>query len=683
MLSVESDEKPKITLQGFTVGNNYSIESTHDLQSPWQPVANLALDSKEYIWEDTNITDQDFRFYRVRPAKLQSYNPPPPGPNPEKPVLTRDDVLGSYERLPIQNNWHEGTIIRGNATALAWRNKANRSWNLIPDFNNQKLRTDHTCPYPGQDFHLSIIGNQLVGFYFNGELYKLKGTTIPGFESSTLRGYMGAHYSRPVPSQYSYGFSFYTAIWSLLDEPLAGFQVGLPGTWLLPNNNDFFQPLLPPGNFIRELMPERGPYWRDVFQTIEGSGGSWVSTKFPTTVPKYRMNGTINGYINEVSSPGWGFGQTSPLPPNAMGLAQLSNRLLVPPDGLTFDKKPGGEFLGKAWMALPIIPTRPNVGDQSWTFFISASNFKGALAFYVPQIWERYAEVYPTVLGRGLDSRPGIVGPFTMELGAVPMDLQTSGAGKLYAKIPRLLFPTDGKDKTYLATDMARYSKSAMFNEVSQWFAGGQPVEGRFKEEGTYTPSLGVNPLGFSHGANRQLILFSQFVRTAILDTPGGGKAFGLKWSPNSKPGVLPEFFIETPSGLDAIPEEQLPEDIKLKEKSFALANEGGPYTSPTSWQTPAPSSSQRTVRLSDGSRVTYAWYKFVDQPSVQAFKWTTEEKEIIQSRIEKIHNNWSTELNFMPPPTGGVLTTLDPALLVTPPEGLEVGYVPIVIRQR
>jgi len=35
-----------------------------------------------------------------------------------------------------------------------------------------------------------------------------------------------------------------------------------------------------------------------------------------------------------------------------------------------------------------------------------------------------------------------------------------------------------------------------------------------------------------------------------------------------------------------------------------------------------------------------------------------------------------------MAPPTRGELAALDPALFVTPPAGLEVGYVPIVTRQ-
>jgi hypothetical protein len=35
-----------------------------------------------------------------------------------------------------------------------------------------------------------------------------------------------------------------------------------------------------------------------------------------------------------------------------------------------------------------------------------------------------------------------------------------------------------------------------------------------------------------------------------------------------------------------------------------------------------------------------------------------------------------------LPPPTVGKLADLDPAVLVTPPNGLEIGYVPIVTHQ-
>jgi hypothetical protein len=71
-----------------------------------------------------------------------------------------------------------------------------------------------------------------------------------------------------------------------------------------------------------------------------------------------------------------------------------------------------------------------------------------------------------------------------------------------------------------------------------------------------------------------------------------------------------------------------------------------------------------------------------VDQPAVQEFVWTAAQKQLIQSRVEQIHTNWSTTANFMQPPTGGILATLGTGLIGTPPPGLGAGYVPIVIQE-
>ena len=53
-----------------------------------------------------------------------------------------------------------------------------------------------------------------------------------------------------------------------------------------------------------------------------------------------------------------------------------------------------------------------------------------------------------------------------------------------------------------------------------------------------------------------------------------------------------------------------------------------------------------------------------------------------MQARVELIHANWSEEDEYMAPPTVGNLATVDPGAIVTPPAGMEVGYVPIVTRQ-
>ena len=79
---------------------------------------------------------------------------------------------------------------------------------------------------------------------------------------------------------------------------------------------------------------------------------------------------------------------------------------------------------------------------------------------------------------------------------------------------------------------------------------------------------------------------------------------------------------------------------------------------------------------------VTYAWYRFVDQPSFQQYHWSEEKKAKLQAFVEKIHATWPIDREYMAPPSRGSLVALDPALLVTPPAGLEVGYVPIVTHQ-
>ena len=75
-----------------------------------------------------------------------------------------------------------------------------------------------------------------------------------------------------------------------------------------------------------------------------------------------------------------------------LGIAQLSNRLLIPPDGLTFQGTPKGELLGYAYMALPLTDARDDpqpTGTHSWTLFLDAANFKGPLAYYLPECWSR------------------------------------------------------------------------------------------------------------------------------------------------------------------------------------------------------------------------------------------------------------------------------------------------------
>jgi len=88
---------------------------------------------------------------------------------------------------------------------------------------------------------------------------------------------------------------------------------------------------------------------------------------------------------------------------------------------------------------------------------------------------------------------------------------------------------------------------------------------------------------------------------------------------------------------------------------------------------------------LRDPSRRTSAtaalsltfWYRFADQPALLNADLTREEREQMQAKVEKLHRAWTKDRDYLAPPTVGTLVDLDPAQIVTPPKGLEVGYVP------
>jgi hypothetical protein len=111
-----------------------------------------------------------------------------------------------------------------------------------------------------------------------------------------------------------------------------------------------------------------------------------------------------------------------------------------------------------------------------------------------------------------------------------------------------------------------------------------------------------------------------------------------------------------------------------------------GAYVTPEDqqsiWKKPGPVAGPYKVTLGDGSTVTYHWYRFCEQPALMNADMSDQERELIQGRVEKLHRAWTIDREYLPPPARGSLAEVDPALIVQPPEGLEIGYVPIVTRQ-
>lgn len=511
------------------------------------------------------------------------------------------------------------------------------------------------------------------------------------YTSNGLHGYIASR-AESVPSEFHYGAGFYATVWPLIAQPIANFQIGLPSTWILPDNSDNkTEPLCPPGTLPRDSWPERGPTYDTVFQTLEGGLGYWAGNRFHYGPPKFSMNGTTDCYTNEVASPGWSFFYSSrPLADDRLGIAQISNRLLIPPDGLPFSGAPNGELLGYAYMALPLTDARnapQPTGELSWTLFLNAANFKGPLAYYIPECWSRISRDYPTDVGRGLDARAasGRVDG-SMEINTVPEFIAKDERGVAWTKIPELRFPVDASGRTTLVRDVALYSKAALYDAVLAWRRGGEAPKGAFAPAGTVRPKVATGRVGYRQN-DKEIDGIHELATPTIFEDG----AFGLQWKQPSADGFarFPQYFRDGGEKGDrrvAVAADEVPASLGLRDREFPRPNaKPAPYSAEPlagAWAKPGPSAGPFTAKLVDGSTVTYHWYRFVDQPVFAQCGFSDAERAALQSLIERMHRAWPIDGEYLAPPRAGKLASFDANLFVTPPKGMEVGFVPIVVRQ-
>lgn len=630
---------------------------------------------------------------------LQSYRPPATASAPSTRLVnaTAADLLGTYKRLPVENGYHEGKLVQ-TVGGLAWQNGMGQSWTLKEDLANGRLLTDTSSPYHGSDhpdITVVFVKGKVVGIRVVGEFFARDGVALPSGttpmesvieEQVGVSGFM-YHEIADAPAGYGYGFSAYMAMYPMVDRTMQKHQTGI-GYFVSPDNSSYQQALLPPENAMRAGNPNAGPTWAAYFQTIEGGQGNWGDTQFPTVDPKFWVIGTPDGYAHGLNSPGWAFGSRAAASRDLMSIAQLSNRILTPPDGFTFRSGTNGEFFGYGWMALPLTDKRSAtvpVGDQSWTLFFNATNFHGPVVFWVPDAYTRLSKTWSPAAGRGLDAQPAKVAGTALELNMTAAFTNADLRGDKYGRNARLLFPVDDNNVSWLSADRAHYASGALFEPVRKWFAGGTAASGTFDRGATwYAPYTMAGLDVYFDG--KKIAGLDNYVTASVLATPGAGAAFGLKWQAAATPGVFPEYFKQTGDTYTPVSASEVPPETLLTLSDFAAPSRGETYTSPDSgsdsWMTPSPAAGPYSAQLSDGSVVTYYWYKFIDQPSLQSLGWSAQEKAQLQARVELLHRNWAGTREFLAPPSAGVLATLDAALLVTPPAGLEAGYVPVVTRQ-
>lgn len=504
-----------------------------------------------------------------------------------------------------------------------------------------------------------------------------------------MAGYLLVPHARVEP-RYDAGFSVYVAAWPLLEHyPGQAFQSGLFGTWMFAR--------------IEDPKPEK------IYSDIEGGLGWWRDTRFATETPKFIMGGVALNFSQWANGPGAGKGRDWRKPAGHYAIAQLSPCVLWPPDGLNLKQGTCGELFGYGYLPLPLTAAKPTTagqdiptGNQCWTLFLNTGNFKGPVAFFLPFFWSQPTLGRPDLAGMFLDARPSEPNKAVqMETQHVPAAIGEDAAGGTFARVAPMRFPAARAGEAPLVHRLTAYGRAALWDRVEAWFAGGPEASGwidpaaaavhTFESRGNAT--WRIAPPGTARD-DRVAVAWESFATPVALDET----TFGYRWHGDavSRRGgmvVLPEYFrLARDRGnearWEAVMAADVPAETGLGKLRFARAPRTAPkpYVTPDDpegqWKKPGPVAGPFQVTLGDGSVVTYHWYRFADQPALLRSDLTEAERESMQRRVELLHRRWRQNREYLPPATVGTLAHLDPAVLVTPPMGLEFGHVPIVTRQ-
>jgi len=511
-------------------------------------------------------------------------------------------------------------------------------------------------------------------------------------QKGEMAGYLLVPNDR-VDRTYDAGFSMYVAAWPLLKEyPGDRFQTGLFGTWMHAQYD--------------------GPDPKNLYSDIEGGLGWWRDTRFATETPKFIMGGVALNFVAWANGPGAGKGRDWDQPRGKYGVAQLSPWVLWPPDGLNLKQGTCGQLFGYGYLPLPLTEPKSatvgkNVptGNNCWTLFLNTANFKGPVAFFAPYFFSRPTVDDPNLAGMFLDTRPSNPNrALQMETQYVPSVQAVDSKGDTYARIAPTSFPRGPQDNSVVVHRVTAYNKKALWDAVKAWFDGGPPADGAidpheavihtFPGRGgatwkIYEPS--------TPGDQQVPIAWTSFA-TPFAPAPD---TFGYRWNyelvtktdtENGPLATLPEYYRLTKEGEKAkwvpVKPQDVPAETGLADVSFSrpTARPAEPYVTPddpqSCWKKPGPVAGPFHAHPGDGSVVTYYWYRFADQPALLNADLTDKERENLQIRAEKLHRHWKNDREYLPPPKIGELAAIDPALILTPPPGLEAGYVPIVTRQ-
>ena len=509
-----------------------------------------------------------------------------------------------------------------------------------------------------------------------------------GAQAGQMDGYLGVPQEK-VALDFGGGFAMHVAARPLLGQwPGDRFQTGLFGTWMFAH--------------LGADKPAA-----KIYSDVEGGLGWWRDTRFATPTPKFIMGGVALEFSQWANGPGAGKGRDWQKPQGKYGIAQLSPWVIWPPDGLNLAQGTSGELFGYGYLPLPLVEPKAKTagvdvpsGDQCWTLFLDTATFKGPGAFFTPFFFTEATTKKPELGGLFLDKRPADPNrALQMETQYVPAYVAADAQGTLHARVAPTRFPTDAEGRSTLVHRIRSFRKDALWDAVAAWFAGGPAADGRIDEARSAVHTMTgkgwstwrIHVPGTAKD-ERVTVDWLRFAKPHVVD----GHTFGWAWDKtmvrvsNDGLATLPEHFVATldgkkkPQWRPAPAGSELPAALRDVAFTPPAKKKPEPYVTPTdgAWTSPGPVAGPFRAELGDGSVVTYSWYRFCDQPALQHADLSVEERQRMQQRVEKLHRSWTKDRAYLPTATTGKLAALDQAVLVTPPKGFEIGYVPIVTRQ-
>ena len=569
-----------------------------------------------------------------------------------------------------------------------------------------------------------------------------------------------------------YGVSQYLRIFQVMERNPTTGQFGLWGQWI---GDDRAHP--------------NGP-----FNSIEG--GLFIHDKMGRSkFPKYMASAATHLYspLSDTGG-GWGFYEKR-IPCSVLGRITLSNKVLVPPNLISFDEDQptydtdGGIFFGTSWVALPLFGGETREDEQNWgtdggkltwTFVVDAANYSGPLIAYVPEHWSRRvdrwnameilddiyewddsapSETLQAFLNGDItseelheviekewwyttspndqgweDKKPAWVRPeqtlgFSAarpylptgnEMPPLPAFSETDDNGRTFIKIFPPFFPNANEIEPFVL-NVQTFDVNLYNHFVNIFKPGGDlqeadtafgnfgipmKVEG-WNEDGwqgiDYKPEHAIDEYG-----QRDADLFIS-VPLRPRHTNGETNVF-VEWEGVDQQNRGWDQYLEIigekviPAAIEEVPATLLELEYQSAPHTTSLAPHGelqggnsqehwrDDYKPDYScWACEDVEVCDPTIHetvTDDGSKISYRWYRFRDQPLFRDLileypeTYTEEYLNEIQAMIESMHQEWGGSQQFIERPTSQEelhLVEIDHGLIIEPPAGKETGWVPVV----